>query len=443
MSKDFRAWKIDEAQLLPPSVQDYVPKEHLSRLIVSLVRESLDLTAITGSYRSGLGQPPFDPRMMTALLLHGYASGLYSSRRMAKACRERTDFMMIVAGDPPDFRTISEFRKRHLQALADLFVQVLKLAEKAGLVKLGHVALDGTKIKANASKHKAMSYERMKQREAELKAEVERWLEAAAAADAEEDRLYGDKRGDEMPDWVADKEKRLAKIREAKAELEAEAKAAAEEETRRRTEAEEKRIAAGRKKNGKTPAPPKAEPDGKAQRNFTDPDSRILKTKDGYIQGYNAQAAVDSTAQIIVAHGLTASMSDHGQLVELIDGIKAHLGAKPKEASADSGYLSEANLQALADRAISAYVAIGRAKHAAEGKRTITGALTKAMRNKLRRAGWRSRYRLRKQIVEPVFGQIKQARGFRQFLLRGIEKVKAEWALICTAHNLTKLATLA
>ncbi len=443
MSKDFRPWKIDEAQLLPPSVQDYVPKDHLSRLIVSLVRESLDLTAITASYRSGLGQPPFDPRMMTALLLHGYASGLYSSRRIAKAGRERADFMMIVAGDPPDFRTISEFRKRHLQALADLFVQVLKLAEKAGLVKLGHVALDGTKIKANASKHKAMSYERMKKREAELKAEVDRWLEAAAAADAEEDRLYGDKRGDEMPDWVADKEKRLAKIREAKAELEAEAKAAAEEETRRRTEAEEKRIAAGRKKNGKTPAPPKAEPDGKAQRNFTDPDSRILKTKDGYIQGYNAQAAVDSTAQIIVAHGLTASMSEHGQLVELIDGIKANLSAKPKEASADSGYLSEANLQALADRAISAYVAIGRAKHAAEGKRTVTGALTKAMRNKLRRAGWRSRYRLRKQIVEPVFGQIKQARGFRQFLLRGIEKVKAEWAMICTAHNLTKLATLA
>ncbi len=443
MSKDFRPWKIDEAQLLPPSVQDYVPKDHLSRLIVSLVRESLDLTAITASYRSGLGQPPFDPRMMTALLLHGYASGLYSSRRIAKAGRERADFMMIVAGDPPDFRTISEFRKRHLQALANLFVQVLKLAEKAGLVKLGHVALDGTKIKANASKHKAMSYERMKKREAELKAEVDRWLEAAEAADAEEDRLYGDKRGDEMPDWVADKEKRLAKIREAKAELEAEAKAAAEEETRRRTEAEEKRIAEGRKKNGKTPAPPKAEPDGKAQRNFTDPNSRILKTKDGYIQGYNAQAAVDSTAQIIVAHGLTASMSDHGQLVELIDGIKANLGAKPKEASADSGYLSEANLQAMADRDISAYVAIGRAKHAAEGKRTITGALTKAMRNKLRRAGWRSRYRLRKQIVEPVFGQIKQARGFRQFLLRGIEKVKAEWALICTAHNLTKLATLA
>jgi transposase len=443
MSKDFRPWKIDEAQLLPPSVQDYVPKEHLSRLIVALVREELDLSAIAGRYRSGLGQPPFDPRMMTALLLHGYASGIYSSRRIARAAVERADFMMIVAGDPADFRTISEFRKRHLKALAGLFVQVLKLAEKAGLVKLGHVALDGTKIKANASKHKAMSYERMKRREAELAAEVDRWLKAADAADAEEDKLYGSKRGDEMPDWVADKQKRLEKIRQAKAELEAEAKAAAEEEKRRRAEAEERRIAEGRKKSGKTPAPPSAEPDGKAQRNFTDPESRILKTKDGYIQGYNAQAAVDAEAQIIVAHSLTESMSDQDQLVPLIDGIKDALGRRPKEASADAGYCSEANLAALAEREVGAYVATGRAKHAAQGKRKIVQPLAKAMRDKLKRAGWRSRYRLRKQIVEPVFGQIKQARGFRQFLLRGIDKVKDEWAMICTAHNLTKLARAA
>lgn len=446
MSKDFRPWKIDDAQLLPPSVQDYVAKDHLSRLIVSLVRESLDLCAISGSYRSGLGQPPFDPRMMTALLLHGYASGIYSSRRIAKAARERADFMMIVAGDPPDFRTISEFRKRHLKALAGLFVQVLQLAAKAGLVKLGHVALDGTKIKANASKHKAMSYERMKKREAELKAEVDRWLKAAEAADAQEDKLHGDKRGDEMPDWVADKQKRLENIRQARAELEAEAKAAAEEETRRRAAAEERRIGEGRKKNGKTPAPPKAEPDGKAQRNFTDPESRILKTKDGYVQGYNAQAAVDGEAQVIVAHGLTPSMSDQDQLVPLMDSIKANLGRKPREASADAGYCSEANLVALADRVIGAYIATGRAKHPGEVKRRLTGPLTQAMRDKLKRAGWRTRYRLRKQIVElvePVFGQIKQARGFRQFLLRGIEKVKAEWALICTAHNLTKLARAA
>ena len=443
MSKDFRPWKIDEAQLLPPSVQDYVPKDHLARLVLALVREELDLSAIIGSYTSGLGQPPFDPRLMTAVLLHGYASGIYSSRRIAKAAVERADFMMIVAGDPPDFRTISEFRRRHLAALGSLFVQVLKLAAKAGLVKLGHVALDGTKIKANASKHKAMSYERMKKREAELQAEVDRWLKAAEAADAEEDKLYGDKRGDEMPDWVADKAQRLAKIRAAKAELEAEAKAAAEEEERRRQQAEEERIAQGRKKNGRTPAPPKAEPAGKAQRNFTDPQSRILKTKDGYIQGYNAQAAVDSKAQIIVAHGLTPSMSDQDQLVPLMDGIKDNLGRKPKEVSADAGYCSEANLSAVADRNISAYIATGRAKHPGNRKRKITGPITMAMRAKLRRAGWRSRYRLRKQIVEPVFGQIKQARGFRQFLLRGIEKVKVEWALICTAHNLAKLASAA
>ena len=440
MSKFFRPWKIDEELLLPPRLQDYVPSDHVSRFTLALVRESLDLGELTGSYRSDLGQPPFDPRMMTALLLTGYAIGIYSSRRIAKACVERADFMMIVAGDAPDFRTISEFRRRHLEALAELFVQVLKLAEKAGLVKLGHVALDGTKIKANASKHKAMSYERMKTREAELKAEVDGWLAAAEAADAEEDKLYGNKRGDELPAWVADKQKRLAKLQEAKAALEAEAKAAADEETRRRMEAEEKRLAEGRKKNGRTPAPPREEPDGKAQRNFTDPDSRVLLTKDGFIQGYNAQAAVDAKAQIIVAHGLTNSMSDCDQLVPLVDGIEANLGRKPSEASADSGYLSEANLEALGDREIKPYIAIGRAKHAADNKRNFRGRLTQAMRTKLKRAGWRSRYRLRKQTVEPVFGQIKQARGFRQFLLRGIEAAKGEWAMVCTGHNLLKLA---
>jgi transposase len=440
MSKHYRAWKIDETQLLPASVQDYVPEGHLSRFVVALVRESLDLSEIEASYAGNLGQPPFHPGLMTALLLNGYANGIYSSRRIEKATRERADFMMIVAGDVPDFRTISDFRKRHLPALAQLFVQVLKLCETAGLVKLGHVALDGTKIKANASKHKAMSYERMKKREAELQAEVDRWLAAAEAADAEENKLHGARRGDELPRRVADKEKRLAKIRAAKAELEAEAKAAAQEERRRRAEAEEKRIAQGRKKNGKTPKPPSAEPDGKAQRNFTDPESRLLLTKDGYIQGWNAQAAVDGTAQVIVAHGLTPGMSDYGQLVGLVDAVAGNLGRRPNEVSADRGYLSEPNLAALDERGVAAYIATGRAKHPGEAKRTIGGPLTQAMRRKLKWAGWRSRYRLRKQIVEPVFGQIKQARGFRQFLLRGLEKVRAEWALICTAHNLTKLA---
>ena len=456
MSKSFRGWKIDEVQLLPASVQDYVPSGHLSRLIVSVVRESLDLSAIEASYASGLGQPPFDPRLMTALLLHGYASGLYSSRRLARASVERADFMMIVAGDPPDFRTISEFRRRHLEALAGLFVQVLRLAEVAGLVKLGHVALDGTKIKANASKHKAMSYERMKKREAELKAEVDRWLEAAEAADAEEDKLYGGKRGDELPAWVSDKQKRLEKIRQAKAELEAQARAAAEAEGKARAAAEDKRKAEGGKKTGasaslkagKPATPPKAEPDGKAQRNFTDPESRILKTRDGYIQGYNAQAAVDGEDQVIVAHTLTNSSSDQAQLAPLLDRTRANLGRNPDEVSADAGYCSAAEASRIVERRrIDGYIATGRQKHgtrSATAKRPLApGSLIAKMSTKLKRAGYRSRYRLRKQIVEPVFGQVKQARGFRQFLLRGIEKVTNEWALICTAHNLVKLARAA
>ena len=261
-----------------------MPKDHVSRFIVGLVRESLDLKAITGSYGSGLGQPPFDPRMMVSLLLHGYASGLYSSRRIARACSERNDFVMIVALDPPDFRTISDFRKRHLKALGELFLQVLKLCETAGLVKLGHVALDGTKIKASASKHKAMSYERMKKRAAELKAEVACMLAAAEAADVQEDEIFGkDKRGDEMPDWASDKAKRLAKIQEAMAALEADAKLAAEEERRIEAEKQQQRNAEGRKKPGKPAAPLPDQPDPKAQRNFTDPDSRIMKSKEGFV----------------------------------------------------------------------------------------------------------------------------------------------------------------
>jgi transposase len=444
MSKSFRPWRIDETQLLPASVQDFVGKDHLARLVVSLVREQLSLAEISASYSGEKGQPPYHPAMMTALLLYGYCSGVYSSRGIARACRERTDFLMIVALDPPDFRTVSEFRRRHLTALSRLFTQVLRLCEKAGLVKLGHVALDGTKIKANASKHKAMSYERMTRRETELEAEVARWLAAAEAADAAEDRAFGkDKSGDELPAWVADKAQRLAKIRAAKAALEAEAKAAAAEKARAEAAAEERRRAKGRRKPGKKAKPPSDAPDGKAQRNFTDPESRIMKSKDGFVQAYNAQAAVDGAAQIIVSHGLTNTQTDQDQLAPRLDDIMAHLGRRPKEASADAGYCSEANLAALAARDIRGYVAVARAKHAADAKRIPLGPLTQAMQRKLRRAGWRSRYRLRKQIVEPVFGQIKAARGFRQFLLRGIEKVRMEWAMICTAHNLLKLAKAA
>jgi transposase len=454
MSKTFRAWKIDEPLLLPPLVQDFVAKDHLARFVLSLVRDEIDLAAIMASYESDCGQPPFDPVMMTTLLLYSYSCGIYSSRRIAKACGERVDFMSIVGFDAPDFRTISDFRKRHLKALGKLFLQILRLCEKAGLVKLGHVALDGSKIKANASKHKAMSYERMEKRAAELEAEVAKWLSSAAAADAAEDKLHGhDKTGEEMPDWVADKKRRAEKIRQAKAELEAEAKAAAEAKLKAAAEAEAKCPAEGRRKGGRQAAPPAIEPAPKAQKNFTDPESRIMKSKDGFVQAYNAQAAVDSEAQIIVAQDVTQSGVDSGQLVPMTDAIEANLGRKPEQLSADAGYCSEANLEGLENRKIDGYVATGRARDAVVDKEQDKSEVTaksaeaapaptrvEAMRAKIKAGGHASPYRLRKQLPEPVFGQIKQARGFRQFLLRGFEKVRGEWALACTAHNLLKLA---
>ena len=287
MSKTFRAWKIDQPMLLPVTVQDFVADHHIARFVLDLVREDLDLAEITGTYGSERGQPGYHPVMMVALLLYAYTQGIYASRRIAKACRERVDFMSIVGLDAPDFRTISDFRKRHLKALSGLFVQILQLCAQAGLVKLGHVALDGTKVKANASKHKAMSYERMEKRAAELEAEVARWLAAAQAADAEDDKKYGsDKTGEEMPDWIADKKRRAEKIRQAKAELEAAAKAAAAAKVKAEAEAEEKRKEEGRKKPGPPAAPPSSEPDPKAQKNFTDPESRIMKSKDGFVQAY-------------------------------------------------------------------------------------------------------------------------------------------------------------
>jgi transposase len=439
MSKTFRPWTIDQPLLLPARVQDFVGDDHLARFVVGLVLDHLDLREITASYGSERGQPPFDPAMMTALLLYAYCSGVYSSRRIARAARERVDFMSIVGLDPPDFRTVSDFRKRHLKALAGLFAQVLKLCERAGLAKLGHVALDGTKIKANASKHKAMSYERMAKRAAELEAEVGRWMSAAEASDAREDEAFGrDQSGEEMPDWVADKKKRAEKIRAAQAELQGEAKAAAAAEAKARAEAEDERKSGGRKKPGKPAAPPSEEPDAKAQKNFTDPESRIMKTKDGFIQGYNAQAAVDATAQVIVAHALDARQSDPHHLTPIADAIEANLGRKPTQLSADAGYCSDANLAALEERGIDAYIAPGRAKHASAGEGG--GARIAAMREKIKAGGHASPYRLRKQLPEPVFGQIKHARAFRQFLLRGVEKVAAEWGFVCVAHNILKLA---
>jgi transposase len=418
MSKTFREWNVEQHWLLPPSVMDFVPAEHIAHFIRDTVREQLDMSTILSPYeQEERGYPPYNPVMMTALLLYAYCQGVYSSRRIARGCEERMDFMAVTGLNRPDFRTVSDFRKRHLDALQGLFEQVLTLCQHAGLVKLGHVSLDGTKVKANASKHKAMSYERMGETEKRLKHEVREWLRQAKSADEAEDRQHGaTRRGDEMPSWVADKQQRITKIREAREALEAEARAAG-----------------------------KAAPDPKAQRNFTDPQSRIMrKSGKEYVQAYNAQAAVDCAAQVIVAQSLSNNATDMQQLAPTLKQIKQNTGRQAKEFSADAGYCSEGNLAVLARHHVDSYIATGRQRHhesSATGRRRLTqGTRVAAMRTKLARAGRRSRYRLRKSVVEPVFGQIKHARGFRQFMLRGLEKAQGEWSLICTVHNLLKLA---
>src|SRR5919112_4188868 len=299
MMKSFRPWKVDEAWLLPPSVQEFVPEGHPAHLVRDIVAEELDLAAILSAYTEPRGYPPYHPAMMVALLLHAYSQGVYSSRRIARACEERLDFQAVTALDRPDFRTISEFRRRHLAALAELFVQVLALCRRAGLVGLGHVAVDGTKLRANASKHKAMSYARMGPAEAGLAAEVEGWLAQAEGADAEEDAALGaDRRGDEMPAWMRDKQRRLERIRAAKAELEAEARAAEAAKPDPGSKADGS-------PRGRRPKHPPGVPKPSAQRNFTDPESRIMKGRDGFVQACNAQAAVDAKARVILAHHLT------------------------------------------------------------------------------------------------------------------------------------------
>ena len=411
-------------------------------MVRDIVRDELDLSAILGSYTERRGQPPYHPTMMTALLLYCCCRGIYSSRKIERACRERVDVMAVTAMATPDHDTIATFRRRHREALGGLFAQVLVLCREAGLVKLGHVALDGTKVRANASKHKAMSYARMSKAEREIEEEVRRWFDEAERIDADEDALYGKgRRGDEMPAWARTKAGRLKRIREAKARLETRAK---EEAERVKAEREAKEAERGRPLTGPKPKALDGVPDDKAQSNFTDPDSRIMRTGGGYEQCYNAQAAVDTERQVIVAQSLGNQQNDVGELLPLVDQIKDHLGAKPQEVSADSNYCSEDNLEGLVERGVRGYVATGRQKHgtkaATSGDTRGTGARVRQMRTRLRRGGWRSRYRLRKHTVEPVFGQIKACRGWRQVLHRGLDAVRAEWTLMCTAHNLLKLA---
>lgn len=454
--KTFRAYIPEQIYLLPPNLSEWLPEGHLASFVSDVV-DQLDLQEIYASYgkRDDRGQPPYHPAMMSKLLVYGYCTGKFSSRKVEKATWEEVAYRVLSADQHPDHDSISEFRRRHLSVLPGLFLQVLKLCQAAGLVKFGHVALDGTKVKANASKHKAMSYDRMGKAEAQLEKEIAALLAEAESVDEEEDAKYGKgRRGDELPEELQRRESRLKKIREAKAALEAEAKAAAEKKVKEVEEKLAKRAEeearTGEKSKGKPPVAPNPEmaiPEAKAQKNFTDPESRIMKdfASKGFEQAYNAQIVVDSEAQIIVAEGITQESNDKKQLVPMLNKTKENVDSLPENVSADAGYFSEANITAAELECFNLHIPPDRQKHGDKelsvDKEIETEGLSVAdqMRNKLRTKTGHEVYRFRKAIVEPVFGQIKEARGFRRFSMRGLSKVKAEWTLVCLTHNLLKL----
>ena len=456
MGQNFIPDTVNQTLLFPPSLHDWLPEGHLARFLLDVV-SALDLSAIYKSYqeKDGRGQAAYAPEMMVRLLLYGYAKGVYSSRKIQTRTFEDVAFRYLSGDQHPDHATIAEFRKRHLEALSGLFTQALLLCSEAGLVKLGHVSIDGTKIKANASKHKAMSYKRMNETEARLKQEIDALLAAAEKTDAEEDAQYGkDRHGDELPAELQRRESRLQKIGEAKAALEQEAKEKAAQQRaeaeQKLAEREEEERRTGKKKRGRKPElpdPEQAKPDDTAQRNFTDPESRIMPdgaNKGSFVQGYNAQIAVDSASQVIVAAEVTQETNDKKQLLPMIALIAANLEQKPEKVSADTGYFSEANVTDESVKDVDLYVATGRDKHGAAVETSSDppppGASPKeAMREKLRTEAGRAVYKMRKAIVEPVFGQIKEQRGFRRFSLRGKENVSREWKLVCAVSNLLKL----
>jgi transposase len=428
VAKTFREYLPEQDLLLPPSLRDWLPEGHLAYFVSDVV-DQLDLSAIESVYeQEDRGQPPYHPRMMTKLLVYGYCVGVFSSRKIERSLMENVGFRVLAAGNQPDFRTIAEFRRRHLRALEGLFEQVLKMTLAAGAMQLGRVALDGSKVKANASKHKAMSYGRMKEKQKQLRQEVRELLARAEAVDAAEDARYGKhQRGDELPEELRRRETRLKCIRQAKRALEQRAREEALVEGQRPEQAAQ------------------VKPEEKAQYNFTDPESRIMKGADGFLQAYNAQIAVEGDFQLIVGQAVTQAVNDKQQVKPMVQAIKEQSGQKPAQLLADSGYSSDQNLQHLERRKIDTYIASGRQEHGQKPAPCKRGPLPKGatrmdrMRRKLQTKIGRAVYAARKGIVEPVFGQIKQVRGFRQFLLRGLEKVRAEWALVCLTHNILKI----
>jgi transposase len=427
MAKTYRPYVPEQDLLLPPSLRDWLPEDHLAFFVSDLV-DQLDLSAIVAVYEDEeRGYPPYHPVMLTKVLVYAYCVGVFSSRRIQRRLAEDVAFRVLAAGNQPDFRTIADFRKRHLPTLQGFFEQVLRLARELGAPRVGRVALDSSKMKANASKHKAMSYDRMRDKQRQLREEVSQLLAQAEAADAAEDAEYGsDRRGDELPAELQRRESRLKRIRDAKRALEARAR----EEAAANGEPAES-----------------AKPEPKAQYNFTDPESRIMKGPDGFVQAYNVQLAVDDL-QLIVGQAVTQETNDKKQLLPMFTTIERQSGDTPAQLLADAGYCSEENLRAIAEMPIDTYISTRKQKH---GERPgpcprnplpPTATHVDRMTRKLHRKAGAKVYAARKAIVEPVIGQIKHARGFRQFLLRGVEKVQAEWSLVCTTHNILKLYRL-
>jgi transposase len=427
MAKTYRPYLPDQDFLLPPSLRHWLPEDHLVYFVSDLVDE-LDLSAILTVYEDEeRGFPPYHPVMLTKVLVYAYCVGIFSSRRIQRRLVEDVGFRVLAAGNEPDFRTIADFRKTHLTALSGFFEQVLRVASTMGVPRLGRVALDGSKVKANASKHKAMSYQRMGEKQRQLRAEVQQLLAAADATDAAEDAQHGaGRRGDDLPAELHRRESRLERIREAKRVLKARAKDAA--------------VAAGQPAES-------AKPDPKAQYNFTDPESRIMKGPDGFVQAYNAQVAVDDL-QVIVGQAVTQETNDKKQLVPMIATITEQSGSTPSVLLVDAGYCSDENLAAIEATEIDAYISTRKQKHGERPGPCKRGPLptdatrTDRMTRKVQTQAGAAIYAARKKIVEPVIGQIKQARGFRQFLLRGLAKVQGEWSLVCTTHNILKLYRL-
>ncbi len=430
----FRPYEPDQQVLLPPSLREWLPPDHLVWFISETVDE-LDLSPILDAYRDGgQGNLPYHPRMMLKILIYAYASGVFSSRRIARQVEENIAFRLLAAGNMPDHRTICRFREQHLKAFEPLFVQVVQNACDAGLVKMGTLAVDGSKIRANASKRKAMSYERMQQEEKRLRKEIRALTDRAAKRDAVEDVQFGpDFRGDELPKELRRREDRIAKIRQAKRRLEARKRDEAKASERKEDDDPPKR-------GGRPHKYPPGKPKPKDQENFTDPESRIMKDGSGaFQQCYNAQAAVDGQQRIIVSASVQQSASDTAALIPMVQQAKRNVGQGAKEVLADAGYASEANLKALERRKIKGYVALGREGKTARTRNPKAHA-TNRMARTLRSKRGRAKYRQRKHIAEPPFGWMKRGLGFRQFSLRGLRKVSGEFNLVCLALNLRRMA---